>query len=302
MNLREEDFPRILSGRMITRDDLETVRRIIAQNQTATRRYISREVCLAWGWYKPDGGLKDMRARELLLNWHKAGLIVLPPSRFTKGITLKPPLRTPTGEPGSPIVKPVQELLPLCLKRVVTKEDSSLWNELIDRYHYLGYTRLAGAQIRYLVYSQEILIAALGFSASAWNVREREIWIGWNLEQRRQNLYLVVNNSRFLILPWVKSKNLASKLLSMAARQLPRDWQAVYSYTPVLLETFVDQSRFWGTSYKAANWFLVGCTQGRGRQPRQPRSRRGRLPLKSIYLFPLRKDCRKILRKKSASE
>ena len=119
--------------------------------------------------------------------------------------------------------------------------------------------------------------------------------VRWNLEQRRKNLQLIVNNSRFLILPWVKSKNLASKLLSMAARQLPRDWQTIYGYTPVLLETYVDQGRFRGTSYKAANWFLVGCTQGRGRQNR---SHKGKLPLKSIYLFPLRKDCRRILRKK----
>lgn len=296
MNLREEDFPRNLSGRMITRDDLEMIRRIISQNPTALRQQISREVCLAWGWYKPDGNLKDMSARVLLLNLHKAGLIELPPPRFATGNHRKFSQRTPAGEPGDSIVKPVQELLPLRLERVSTKEDSYLWNELIDRYHYLGYTRLPGAQIRYMVYSKDRLIAALGFSAAAWNVKEREQWIGWNLEQRRQNLYLVVNNSRFLILPWVKSENLASKLLSLAARQLPRDWQEIYSYTPVLLETFVDQGRFWGTSYKAANWFLVGCTQGRGRQGR---SRKGKLPLKSIYLYPLSKDYRKILRKKT---
>lgn len=299
MNLREDDFPRSLSGRMITRDDLEMIRRIIAQNEGALRQQISREVCLAWGWYKPDGGLKDMSARVLLLNLHKAGLIELPPPRCATGNHRKFSQRTPAGEPGDTIVKPVQELLPLRLERVSTKENSYLWNELIDRYHYLGYTRLPGAQIRYLVYSKDRLIAALGFSAAAWNLKEREQWIGWNLEQRRQNLYLVVNNSRFLILPWVKSKNLASKLLSMAARQLPRDWQEIYGYTPVLLETFVDQGRFWGTSYKAANWFLVGCTQGRGRQGR---SRKGKLPLKSIYLYPLSKDYRKILRKKKVSE
>lgn len=300
MNLRDEDFPRILSGRMITLDDLEAARRIIAQNPKALRQQISREVCLAWAWYKPDGGLKDARARAVLLNLHKAGLIELPPPRRTnKDNPRKLPQHTPAGEPGNPIIKPVQELLPLRLERVTTKTDSSLWYELMERYHYLGHTRLAGAQIRYLVYSKEGLIAAFGFSAAAWNVKERELWIGWNLEQRRRNLYLIVNNSRFLILPWIKSKNLASKLLSLAAHQLPGDWQTVYGYTPVLLETFVDQSRFWGTSYKAANWRLVGCTQGRGRQERR---RKGRLPLKSIYLFPLRKDYRKILRQSHVSE
>jgi hypothetical protein len=295
MKLTDEDFPRILSGRMTTLDDLEAVRRIIAQNPKASRYQISREVCLVWGWYKPDGGLKDMRVRTVLLNLDKAGLIKLPPSRFVNVSQLNPPLRTPAGEPGSPIVKPVQELLPLRFEIVTAKKDAPLWREFIERYHYLGNARLAGAQIRYLVYSKETPIAALGFSAAAWNVRERELWIRWNLEQRRKNLQLIVNNSRFLILPWVKSKNLASKLLSMAARQLPRDWQTIYGYTPVLLETYVDQGRFRGTSYKAANWFLVGCTQGRGRQNR---SHKGKLPLKSIYLFPLRKDCRRILRKK----
>lgn len=188
MNLREEDFPRLLSGRLVTRDDLEIVRRIITENPTATRMHISREVCLAWKWYKPDGGLKEMCARSLLLNLHKAGLIELPPPRPTGNNHCKFSLRTPAGEPGDPIVKSVQELLPLRLERVTAKKDSSLWNELVDRYHYLGYTRLPGAQIRYLVYGKESLIAVLGFSAAAWSVKDRDLWIGWNLEQRRQNL------------------------------------------------------------------------------------------------------------------
>lgn len=295
MNLREEDFPRILSGRMITHDDLLMIRQFIAQNPAALRRQISREVCLAWGWYKPDGGLKEMSARLLLLNLHQAGLIELPSPSFTNNNRRKFSRCTPAGEPGSPIVKPVHKLLPLRLERVKTKKESSLWNELIDRYHYLGYTRLVGAQIRYLIYSQEGLIAALGFSAAAWTVKDRDLWIGWTSEKRSQNLFLVVNNSRFLILPWVKSKNLASKILSLAIRQLPGDWQEVYGFAPVLLETFVDQGRFRGTSYKAANWFLVGCTEGRGRHDR---FRKCKLPPKSIYLFPLKKDYRKILRKK----
>jgi hypothetical protein len=294
-SVREEDFPRLLSGRLVTRDDLETVRRIIAQSPTVSRLQISRAVCQAWGWFKPDGGLKEMRARGVLLQLHKAGLIELPPPRPTSSNHRKFSWRTPVGEPGAPIVKSVSELLPLRLERVITKKDSYLWNELVDRYHYLGYTKLPGAQLRYLVYGKESLVAVLGFSAAAWSVKDRDLFIGWNLEQRRQNLYLVVNNSRFLILPWVKSKNLASKLLSMAARQLPRDWQEVYGYTPVLFETFVNQDRFRGTSYMAANWLLVGCTQGQGRKGR---SRKGRLPLKSIYLFPLNKDYRKILRKR----
>lgn len=135
----------------------------------------------------------------------------------------------------------------------------------MERYHYLGYTPLPGAQIRYFIRSSTGLLGAIGFSAASWKVAPRDTWIGWSASVQKQNLHLIVNNSRFLILPWVKSKNLSSHILSLCAQQLPHDWQQTYGYTPVLMETFVEKDRFAGTCYKAANWIYVGLTKGRGK-------------------------------------
>jgi hypothetical protein len=169
--------------------------------------------------------------------------------------------------------------------------DSSLWNELIERYHYLGYDPLPGAQMRYFVVAGGRMLAALGFGASAWKVAPRDRFIGWSHEQRSANLNLIVNNARFLILPWVRSPNLASRVLSAVARTLPRDWERRYGYCPVLLETFVEE-RFRGTCYRAANWICVGRTQGRGKLDRKHRAA---LPKKLIFLYPLRRDFRAAL-------
>jgi hypothetical protein len=167
-----------------------------------------------------------------------------------------------------------------------------LWNELIERYHYLGYAPLPGAQMRYLVFSGPRLLAALGFGAAAWKVAPRDRFIGWNDDQRRRHLHLVVNNARFLILPWVTSPNLASCILGRILQQLPEDWKSRYGYRPVLLETFVQQERFRGTCYRAANWLRVGQTQGRGKLDCHHRPR---LPVKDVYVYPLQKDFRATL-------
>lgn len=168
---------------------------------------------------------------------------------------------------------------------VDTKQVSALWNEYIDRYHYLGYKPLPGAQLRYIVYSNNSIVALLGFGASAWKVASRDQFIGWSDENRKKNLHLIVNNARFLILPWVHSKNLASKILGMISKRLPVDWEQRYCYKPVLLETFVECNRFsGGACYKAANWKYVGITKGRGKLDRKHESS---LAKKHIFLYPL---------------
>lgn len=292
MTIRLDDFPRSICGRLFDLDDLELIRRIIARDHLATRVKISCEVCLALSWFKPDGGLKDMSCRVMLLKLHRAGLIDLPLPRKANGNGRKFSHRTKKGEPGEIIAKPARELFPLELRRVISKKDSFFWNELIDRYHYLGYTPLPGAQIRYIIDSPEGCLGAIGFSAAAWKVKPRDIWIGWTASQRTENLHLAVNNSRFLILPWVHSKNLASKILSLCAKKLPADWQEVYGYRPLLLETFVEKERFAGTCYKAANWVYVGSTQGRGKLDKLHEHK---LPVKDIYLYPLDKNFRSFL-------
>ena len=290
--LKLADFPRKLCGRTFNSDDLALISRIITENPSALRQEISRKVCLAFDWFKPDGGLKDMSCRVAMLKLHRSGLIELPPPIHGNVNGRRRIQLTPRGEPQKPIVKPVRDLLPLELRRVVSKEDSYFWNELIDRYHYLDYGNLQGAQIRYLVNSSEGWLGALSFSGAAWKVKPRDLWIGWTHENRIEKLHLLVNNTRFLILPWVNSKNLASKILSLCVKKLPQDWQDVYNYKPVLLETFVERDRFAGTCYKAANWVFVGCTQGRGKMDRFSERK---LPVKDIYLYPLTRNFREIL-------
>jgi hypothetical protein len=169
---------------------------------------------------------------------------------------------------------------------VTDKAQRDLWYEYVDRYHYLGYHQPFGAQLRYFVKSrQDRLLGCLQFSSPAWKMAARERFIGWSDQQRQRNLQKVVNNSRFLIFPWIKAKNLASSILAIALRRLPDDWQAIYGYRPVLIETLVDKRRFAGTCYKAANWIHVGVTTGRGRMDRE-HARHGQSP-KDIYVYPL---------------
>jgi len=235
---------------------------------------------------------KDMSCRVLLLKLHRAGAVELPAARNGNNNGRKFLRLTEKGEPGEAVDAPVHALFPIQLARIQTKADSLLWNELMERYHYLGYTPLPGAQIRYFIRSSTGLLGAIGFSAAAWKVAPRDTWIGWSASVQKQNLHLIVNNSRFLVLPWVKSKNLASHALSLCAQQLPRDWQQTYGYTPVLMETFVEKDRFAGTCYKAANWRYVGVTKGRGKLDRLNEYA---LPIKDIYLYPMDKRFRNTL-------
>jgi len=276
-------------GREFTDSELQRIRQIIAEDPHRTRTDISRLLCRCFHWYKPDGGLKEMSCRVALLRMEKDGLIRLPPPRTKNGNGTRYARRTAAAEPSLPIVVDSRVFAQLHLHVVATRKESALWNEYIARYHYLGYNALPGAQLRYLVRFQGQELACLGFGASAWKVAPRDRFIGWTHEQRKRNLHLVVNNARFLILPWVHSPNLASKILSLLAQRLPEDWQNRYSYRPVLLETFVECDRFRGTCYKAANWIHVGITKGRGKLDVK---KQYALPKKDILLYPLVKKFR----------
>ena len=269
-------------GRDFSSDEIAAIQRLIAERPERTRTELSRLTCRALQWYKADGGLKDMSARVAMLRMQADGLITLPPPRHKPpDATLKITAQT---DPGPPLLRPARALTPLRLQRVQTRPDSRRWNEYIQRYHYLGYKPLPGAQIRYLVFSQAQPIALLGFGAAAWQTAPRDRYIGWDHEQRKRNLPLIVNQARFLILPWVQSKNLASMLLAKAAQVLPGHWQEIYGYRPVLLETFVEKPRFQGTCYKAANWLYLGQTKGRGKLG--PAGRQS-VPIKDLWVFPL---------------
>ena len=186
----------------------------------------------------------------------------------------------------------VSSLGKLRLCPVETPGESCPWNELVERYHYLGYKPLPGAHIRHLVFSGDALLALLGFGAAAWKVAPRGQFMGWSAEQRHSDLHLGVNNARFLILPWITVRNLASRLLARVTKQFPDDWKARYGFPPALLETFVQRDIFRGTCYRAANWIYVGKTQGRGKLDRK---KLRQLPVKHVDLYPLDRSFRKNL-------
>lgn len=275
-------------GREFDEDEIAYIRKLAAE-PGASRIAMSRRVCEEVGWRKPDGGLKEMSCRVALLRMEADGLVRLPAPLRRNGNAGRSPRRTPEGEPRGPLVTPAGDLVRLRLDLVESQRDSRLWNELVDRYHYLGYKPLPGAQVRYFARSEDDLLAVLGFGAAAWKTAPRDAFIGWTARERETRLHLVVNNARFLILPWVRSRHLASRLLGLAARRLSADWQARYGYRPVLLETFVEKERFNGTCYRAANWRYVGETRGRGKLDT---AHAHALPVKSVWVLPLDPDFR----------
>jgi hypothetical protein len=278
---------KVYCARAMSAEDVQTITTLIERNPHMNRAALSRLLCELWHWRKPNGELKDMTCRVALLRMAADGLIVLPPSRMASGRRRPSFAPTSVTDPGPSIEAPVHALGLLSLRLVVGTKQSRLWNEYVARYHYLGYTPMSGSQLRYNVFAGEQLVACLSFGASAWKLKDRDRFIGWSEAQRADKLQLVVNNARFLILPWVRSLGLASKILSKAARQLPKDWMARYGFAPVLLETFVEFERHKGTCYKAANWLLVGSTAGRGKKSK---SNKPLIPIKDIWLYPLHRD------------
>jgi hypothetical protein len=282
----------IYCGRDFSRDDIQAIKRLMEQDPSLKRAPLSRRLCELFEWTQPNGELKDMTCRVALLRMQADGLITLPPSQMAR-IRRRPHFPpTAATDAQAPLLQPVHELAALTLRPITAAGASRLWNEYVARYHYLGYTPLSGSQMRYNVFAGDQLVALLSFGASAWKLAGRDHFIGWQPSQRLKNLQLVVNNARFLILPWIQSKGLASKILALVARQLPHHWHQRYGYRPVLLETFVESVRHRGTCYKAANWVHVGQTVGRGKKcPVHQQV----VPIKDIWLYPLRKDFARVL-------
>lgn len=281
----------ILRGRQIGAEDLGLIRSLIAAEGHRGRCCISRELCRRWNWTQPDGSLKDAACRALLLSLEDRGLIQLP--RRQRGVIhgrsqgrgprqVELQLAEPSDTVGFPDA--------VSWRPAIEGEALSLYKTLLDSRHYLGYQRPVGHPIRYLAYADDKPLAALGWAAAAQKVAARDQFIGWTQAQRIKNLRLVVCNTRFLVLPRVP--HLASHLLAANVRRLAADWQARFGYAPVLLETFVDTTRFKGTCYKAANWIFAGLTQGRGKYDRHTRRAQ---TIKAVFLYPLRTDFRQIL-------
>jgi len=283
------------SGRRFLPSDLDLIIQVTKRFSTLSLTELSKTLCELLDWKRPNGKLKYEECRTFLEKLQSENLISLPVVRKMKCTARRIP-PTQEGDPQAPITGSLQQYEPLSLRLVQACDGPlySLVNEYIQRYHYLTYRVPFGSQARYLVQSGTgSHLACLLFSSPAWTMAPRDAWIGWTDEQRRRNLQYIVSNGRFLILPWVSVPTLASKILSLATRQLPQDWQALYGYRPLLLETLVDGSRFLGTSYRAANWIYLGKTQGRGRMDRM-HARDGQA-IKDIYVYPLCRNARKRL-------
>ncbi len=281
-------------GRDFTADEMTLLRELISADPQPTRAWLSREFCRRIGWYRPDGGLKDMMARVTMLAMHRDGVIALPPPRGSRPVAHPIVFGPDTAPPENPGPTGLDEVRPLTVSTVVGKtREGKLWNEFVDRYHYLGYRTLVGAQMRYAVHDRHGRpVAMLGFSTAAWKLAPRDRFIGWTPELRGKNLPLVIDNTRFLILPWIRIPNLGSHILSLICERLPGEWVDRYNTTPVLIETFVETPRHVGTVYQASGWINVGTTQGRGRYDRHKQYDK---PQKTVWLKPLRKDWKRTL-------
>ena len=272
--------------RWFSEADLTLIREVV-DSCGVSRQELAASVCELLEWKRPNGKLKVIECKELLARLEEEGLLVLPALRRTKpkGARTRIP-STERGEPGELLVGTVRDVRPVRLRLVGSEADRLLWRELVGRYHYLGYAMPFGAQLRYLIEITPTpqIAGCVQVSSPAWKMASRDEWIGWTTEARQQNLQRIVNNSRFLLLPWIQVRNLASHVLAQLARQLPEDWTAAYALRPLLLETLVDEARFQGTCYRAANWIRLGRTTGRGRMDRDHRAVRR---VKTLYVYPL---------------
>jgi hypothetical protein len=283
------------SGRTWSSQDIDCIRGIISGAPSARRSELARLVCEAFDWRRHDGELKEMSSRMAMLRMQRDGVIELPTPRCV----CRAPRRDFASERSDRQAERTLAIADLDLKvELVTRGESlTLWNEFIGRYHYLGYTRIVGAQVRYFITDGKDVLGALGFGGAAWKVACRDEFLGWSSAEREKQLHLVVNQTRFLILPWVRCQNLATKSLAMAAKRLASDWLKLYGYRPVLMETFVDTTRYQGTCYKAGNWACVGMTKGRSKYDK---FHQNASPVKSVWLMPLMKNYRAALLGQSA--
>ena len=276
-------------GQVISKVQLDEIVEIISTFPKLSRSELANTICELFSWKRPTGKLKTVECRQFLERLDAKAVIRLPACRKQYANDTKTNIpRTEQTDTRAAISVKLNELSPILLTRVQDKEHRRLWYEYVDRYHYLGYRLPFGAQLRYFIKSgtkQGVILGCLQFSSAAWKMAPRDRWIQWDDEQRKRNLQKIINNSRFLIFPWVKVKNLASSSLAMAVKTVPDDWQSCYGYRPVLMETLVDQKRFKGTCYKAANWVHVGATTGRGRMDRE--NKRKGMAIKEIYVYPL---------------
>lgn len=285
----------MLQGRRLTAPDIETIRELLISNPSWSRTFLSKEVCRLWNWHRAtgEGELKDIACRSLLRKLEQLGHIQLPKSIHQNESPLRRNNVQSVLHSRASIASSIKSLYPIDIHLVESGYELKLFKYLISAYHYLGWSGTVGENLKYLFFdAQERLLGCLMFGAAAWKIQPRDIYIGWNAQVRARNLSYIVNNNRFLVLPWVQVSHLASHLLGKVCRRVNHDWQAKYNHPVYLVETFVERERFKGTCYKAANWVHVGQTQGRGKLDRKKLKL---LAVKDIWVYPLEKSFREKL-------
>lgn len=272
----------------MTPERIEQINSIIRDNPEWRRTRLSKELCELWGWKGENGIPKDISCRDVLRALDATGKIVLPsPANGTCAVRSADRVDLLSHD-VTPIGASLPELTPLSVEVVTGKRGLTEFKSYIEQFHYLGYGRSIGENIKYFVYDRQgRRLACLMFGSAAWSCEQRDSYIGWDRERRKTALRYMTNNSRFLIFPWVSSRFLASHILSIICRRISSDWAAKYGHPVYLLETHVELERFQGTCYLAANWRRIGITAGMGRNSRTGTV--GELPLKYIYVYPLHK-------------
>jgi len=274
-----------LQGRRVTLDDIQFIRGLLSSHSDWNRTRLSKELCLHWNWRRETGALKDIACRSLLRRLEQLGHIQLPKALHKNDSPERRRIVQPVLHSKEAIECDLKELYPIEIQLVERGFELKLFKYLISAYHYLGWSGTVGENLKYLFFdNQERVLGCFMFGAGAWKVKPRDNFIGWSCGMRERNLSMVVNNNRFLILPWVKVPHLASHILGRLCRGVNSDWQEKYNHPVYLLETFVEKDRFLGTCYKAANWVHVGQTQGRGKLDVKMQYQ---LPIKDIWLYPL---------------
>ena len=280
-------------GRLITSEDILFIEQLIAAHPRASRRRLSQKLCEAWQWKQPNGALRDMVCRGLLLMLDRGRHIALPAVKF---VPHNPLVRRQRPKPvlidTTPIQGALHELRPVELQQVRRTDDEPLFNSLMEQYHYLAYEQPVGEHLKFLVWAQGRPIACLAWSSAPRHLASRDRYIGWSAEARRRNIRFLAYNTRFLVLPWVHVPHLASHILGKMASQLSRDWERMYGHPVYFAETFIDPGRFRGTCYRAANWKLLGRTTGRGKASNSYKPNR---PIKEVLGFPLIPRFRELL-------
>lgn len=286
------------SGRRVPPKELAVIHEVVQACTGVSRMELAHTVCELLGWTRPGGALKGRECREFLERLESGGFLTLPPKQIGRpvGSTTSIPV-TARGNPGAALVGRVEAFTPLVLERVHSREERLLFRELVGRHHYRGYAVPYGARLQYLAWvstPERAVVGCVQFSSAGWRMQARDHWIGWDEATRTRNLQHVVNNSRFLILPWVRIRNLATTILSSAVRRLRSDWQEQYGVDPWLVETLVDPARFHGGCYRAANWIVLGHTSGRGRMDRE--HQRHGAAIKTLLVYPVVRDAARRLR------